>query len=78
MPHRAGAGQRHLVQRTRNMGVLCIRRRYGEAFVVTRQVGCKVRIGRLHVVDSGQSHGFDQSVLQGLEQPLDASLGLRR
>jgi hypothetical protein len=32
--------------------------------------------GRLQAVDSRQAHFLYQAVLQGLEQPLDASLGL--
>ncbi len=33
-------------------------------------------IGRREAVDSRQAHFFYQAVLQGLEQPPDASLGL--
>lgn len=60
------------------MGIPPIRRRHTEPFVVIGQIGLQEGIGRLDVVDTGQPHGFDQPVLQSLEQPLDPPLRLRR
>lgn len=60
------------------MRIRCFGGHDGKSLVVPLQVARQERIRAGQVLDAGQAHRFDKAILQGLEQPLDPSLGLRR
>lgn len=63
----------------RSMGVAGLHGRHGEAAVPVRQEGgLEELIGAIPGVDAGHPQLLDEAVLEGSEQPLDATLGLGR
>ena len=73
---RADAAQVPSAAQPRAVHIGLLTRRHGKALVVLLHVPWQPGVGLVDVVDARKPLRLDQPVLQGLEQPLYAALGL--